>query len=183
MQSLMQSVKSWFSGPDALSISVAHIYIDAVEHARAPVWFSEAQVPDTLDGRFEAIIVQLFLLMKALKNTSLHEETRKRFEQRLLEHFVADMDRNLREVGVSDTGMHRRMKHVAEALFGRLKAYHAAWDVSAEAAQQALAKNLYGEAAATLSEQAKSALYENVLLSENYWQAHAPKILETLASV
>ncbi len=182
MQSLLQSVKSWFSGPDAQTLLVADIYVQAVERARAPEWYGAAAVPDTLEGRFEVIIVQLFLLMEVLKKTSLDLGQRQTFEQRLLEHFIADMDRNLREVGVSDTGMHRRMKHVAEALFGRLKAYHAAWEISEAESQLALAKNLYGEAALKVSMDAKTALWSHVQTSARQWQDEATTLLSKISN-
>jgi cytochrome b pre-mRNA-processing protein 3 len=95
-------------------------------------------VPDTLDGRFELIVLHLFLLQQRLR-TEAPELARA-----LSEVFFRDMDRSLREIGVSDTGVPRRIKAMAKAYHGRLQAY-ATQD--ADALRAALARNLYGTVA------------------------------------
>lgn len=143
MQTLIQSVKTWFAVGSPARREVAEIYTQAVERGRQPAWYADAGVPDTLDGRFEVIIVELFLLMRALKSAALHTEQRQHFEQVLLEQFVADMDRNLREIGVADMGMHYKMKHISNALYGRLRAYHHAWE-ERDDREDALRRNVFG---------------------------------------
>ena len=60
----------------------------------------------------------------------------------MIELMFDDMDRNLREMGVSDTGMHRRMKQITEAFYGRLTRYGAAWH-DTPLLTEALRQNVY----------------------------------------
>jgi len=62
----------------------------------------------------------------------------------LSEAFFSDMDRSLREMGASDTGVGIRVKKMAQAFYGRLKAYKEA--IQDEAALiLALGRNAYRE--------------------------------------
>ena len=162
-------------------------YIALVAQARNPFFYTTLGVPDTLDGRFEMIVLHLFLLEHRLvageesrvesresgesnhtPNTSVRSlpwraasdsEARgsgsgggtppaapaaaKAFGQFLSEVFFSDMDRSLREIGVSDTGVSHRIKKMGKAYHGRLQAYAAGLQ-SREAMRGALARNLYG---------------------------------------
>jgi len=112
-----------------------------VERARAPFLYRECEVADTLDGRFDAIILHLWLIMQRLKTET--GEDALRFQQVLQEAFFADMDRSIRELGSTDTGVGKRIKNMAQAFFGRLQAYDQAPDD--EGLRQALIRNLYRE--------------------------------------
>ena len=115
-------------------------YIALVNQARHPFFYESLGVPDTLDGRFELIILHLFLLQHRLLTAGDD------FSRELSELFFADMDRSLREIGVADTGVRYRIKAMAKAYHGRLQAYSAA-SSDAELLCPALARNLYGTVA------------------------------------
>ena len=140
-------------------------YIALVERARNPFFYDSLSVPDTLDGRFELILLHLFLLQQRLMQTStdqkasrasepsaseaarqvdqpINPEQTKEFSRQLSVLFFADMDRSLRQMGVADTGVRYRIKAMAKAYHGRLQAYTAAQD--SEQLCTALARNLYG---------------------------------------
>ena len=112
-------------------------YIALVAHARNPFFYETLAVPDTLDGRFELIVLHLFLLQARL----LGED--EDFSRYLAEFFFSDMDRSLREIGVSDTGVRYRIKAMAKAYHGRLQAYMLAQKNPAQLLP-ALSRNLYG---------------------------------------
>lgn len=112
-------------------------YIALVAAARHPFFYEKLGVPDTLDGRFEMIVLHLFLLQYRLAGDAPE------FARGLSEIFIADMDRSLREIGVSDTGVSKRMKAMGRAYHGRLQAYSALGN-DREALLAALARNLYG---------------------------------------
>jgi len=123
------------------------LYGAIVEQARAPGFFSSWHVPDSLDGRFETLTLHVFLLVRRLKSES--SEAAADLSRALLEAFVADMDRSLREMGAADLGVGRRVKAMAAGLYGRIKAYETALEDTGDAAlEAALRRNLYG----TLSE-------------------------------
>jgi cytochrome b pre-mRNA-processing protein 3 len=100
-------------------------------------------VPDSLDGRFETLALHVFLVAYRLKSAS--SAVAPSLSRALLETFVTDMDRSLREMGVTDLGVGRRVKAMTEGLYGRIKAYEAALAESDDAALgAALRRNLYG---------------------------------------
>lgn len=142
------------------------LYLRIVEKARDERFYTRFGVPDTLDGRFEMILLHLFLVLHRLKKAP---ET-KAFRQQLMEAFMEDMDRSVRELGVSDTGVGKRVKKMAAAMYGRIAAYDMALD-DKEALQAALQRNLYGTVAqevelSTLEAMADYLMQEHRLLLE-----------------
>ncbi|HEY4125526.1 MAG TPA: ubiquinol-cytochrome C chaperone family protein [Rhizomicrobium sp.] len=108
-----------------------------IGRARAPEFFERFGVPDTLDGRFDLVALHAWLTLARLREEpALHE-----ISQRLTNALFAAFDEGLRELGISDQGMGRRMKKIADAFYGRCKAYDEAGDEAAMA--QALSRNLY----------------------------------------
>lgn len=119
--------------------AVEATYIALVAAARNPFFYESLKVPDSIDGRFELIVLHLFLLQDRL----LGEPA---FAQFLSEAFFNDLDANLREMGVADTGVSHRIKRMGKAYHGRLQVYAAALN-DPEAMRAALARNLYGTVA------------------------------------
>lgn len=129
----------------------AHLlYVALVEQSRNPFFYASSGVPDTLDGRFELILLHMFLVLHRLKAShgGTFDEKESGFEQRLIEVFVEDMDRSLREIGVGDLGVGRRVKVMANAFYGRMQSYENALGETA-ALHEALRRNLYGTTQAT----------------------------------
>lgn len=123
-------------------------YIALVAAARNPFFFTDLKVPDTLDGRFDLIVLHLFLLQHriVMGESPGHAATQaeqEAFCQFLGEAFVNDLDANLREMGVADTGVGKRIKVMGKSYHGRLQAYTAALE-NDETLRHALARNLYG---------------------------------------
>lgn len=147
MATLWQSVKQWLGLKPAEEISVADmLYLRAVAQARQPEWYVQGGVPDTLDGRFEMVLLHLFALQERLER-SQSKAFALAVQRALSESFFRDMDRSLRELGVADTGIGRRIKNMAEAYFGRMQAYRTARSTPMlEGWTAALAKNVYGSA-------------------------------------
>ncbi len=117
-------------------------YIALVKASRNPFFYTALAVPDTIDGRFDLIVLHLFLLQHRLVNEPEHAA----FAQFVSEVFFKDMDNSLRELGVADTGVSKRIKKMGKAYHGRLQAY-AAGLADAESMRAALARNLYGTVA------------------------------------
>jgi len=98
------------------------LYAQVVAQARNPVFYSQWQVEDTVDGRFDVIILHLFLVLSRLERDRADAQV-EQLSRHLSEVFFADMDRSLREMGVTDTGVSVRIKKMAQAYYGRMKAY------------------------------------------------------------
>lgn len=118
---------TFLGGKDsALSEPVRGLYRAAVTAARAPVFYTAHGVPDTPDGRFDMVALHVFLTLRRLKRDG--GTTAMALAQALTDLMFADMDRNLRELGVGDLGVGRQVKALAAAFRGRAAAYDAALD-------------------------------------------------------
>ena len=122
------------------------LYAALVAQARRPEFYRACGVPDTLDGRFELIALHAFLILRRLKQE--HDRTAG-LAQNLFDTFFLDMDRSLRELGVGDLGVGRRVRAMAEGLYGRIAAYEAGLADGAEELAAALERNLFGTIAAS----------------------------------
>lgn len=131
-------LRSWFM--PAPPPHARDTYIALVAHARNPFFYTTLAVPDTLDGRFEVIVLHLFLLQWRLRDAD------PAFARALSEAFFNDMDASLRELGIADTGVSHRIKAMGKAYHGRLQAYTAGL-TDGVALRAALARNLYGTVA------------------------------------
>ncbi|HZK89754.1 MAG TPA: ubiquinol-cytochrome C chaperone family protein [Stellaceae bacterium] len=126
--------------------AAAAAYRSVVEQARRPDFFVALGVPDTLDGRFELISLHAFLYLRRLKGEAPPAPA---LAQRFFDTMFADFDRSLREIGTGDLSVGRQVKRMAEAFYGRVRAYEAGLDGDEAELSAALARNLYGTAAAT----------------------------------
>jgi cytochrome b pre-mRNA-processing protein 3 len=125
-----------FSG-SARRREAQELYIALVRQSRNPFLYTECAAPDTLDGRFDLIVLHVFLFLRLP-----HKPEDRIMRRLLLESLFDDMDRSLREMGVGDMGISRRIKSMSKAAFGRLKAYGDASDTDA-ALRDALIRNVY----------------------------------------
>ena len=125
--------------------TIQGLYGAIVAQARLPSFYLRYGVPDTVDGRFDLIVLHLFLVVERLGQG---EGTEARLAQPLIEAFCRDLDDNMRGMGVSDLAVPRRMRGYMEAYYGRTTAYRAALASGGTlACAQALARNVFGDAA------------------------------------
>lgn len=119
------------------------LYVALSEAARNPFFYETAQVPDSIDGRFDMHVVHVFMALERLKREAESEELRRA----LLECFFSSLDRSLREMGVGDLGVGKRIRKMADACHGRITRYTADW-ADTQRRRQALIDNVYrGDAA------------------------------------
>ena len=112
------------------------LYDDVVTRSREPVFFRDFAVSDTIDGRFDMVVLHAWLALSALKAAGFQEEA-----QGLTDAIFIGFDEAMREQGAGDMGLGRKMKAFADAFFGRITAYEEAQDEAAMAS--ALARNLW----------------------------------------
>jgi cytochrome b pre-mRNA-processing protein 3 len=118
-----------------------------VSAARAPYYFAELGVPDTLDGRFDLVGLFAALVIRRLRQADAGRAGPV-LAQAVFDAMFADMDFNLRELGVGDLSVAKRMRAMWEAFHGRALAYQAPLDARDEAAlAEALARNVWRGAA------------------------------------
>jgi cytochrome b pre-mRNA-processing protein 3 len=113
------------------------LYLAIVAAARQPEFYAELGVPDTVDGRFDLIVAHLYLVLGRLKSAAPVAA------QELTDFFFVDMDRSLREMGVGDLGVAKRVRQMAEAFYGRVQAYDAGFAQGEAALIEAVQRNIY----------------------------------------
>src|SRR6266478_4351050 len=123
--------------------TIEAIYGMIVTQAREPLFYRDLGVPDTVNGRFDLLVLHLWMVLRRL--TSM-EGGGAGVSQALFDRFCADLDANLREMGVGDLAVPKRMQAFGEAFYGRAAAYDLAVDLAqtdgAEPLAQALCKNI-----------------------------------------
>lgn len=125
---------------------IAHdLYLAVINQARLPAFYMEYGVPDTLDGRFDLIVLHAALVMRRLRGIGDGDAAEaKEVAQALFDLMFADMDQNLREIGVTDTSVGKRVKQMVRAFYGRATAYEEALNAGGAGLGEALRRNLYG---------------------------------------
>jgi cytochrome b pre-mRNA-processing protein 3 len=132
------------------------LYTIAVATARDPVWYGRLGVPDTLDGRFDMISLFTFLVVDRARSDP--DPRGPALAQAVFDAMFADMDHNLREMGVGDLSVGKKVKVMWEAFNGRAQVYAAAVESPDPGAlPEALGRNVWRaeappEAAALLAE-------------------------------
>ena len=141
----------------ARSDTISTLYGTIVAQARLPCLYREYGVPDTVNGRFDLLVLHLALV---LDRTADEPELRE-LGQALFDHFCTDMDSNLREMGIGDLSVPRHMQRVGEAFYGRAQAYRAGL-VRGDQQRllvEALERNIYGQEAANRAAAPRLAAY------------------------
>jgi len=132
---------------DPQAASIAALYGAIVAQARHPGFYLEYGVPDTPEGRFDMIVLHLALVCRRLGRAQRSDQAAARVvSQAVFDMFCRDMDHNLRELGVSDLGVPKKMQKLGEAFYGRLDAYDRALaEAGEDALAAALRRNVLGE--------------------------------------
>ncbi|MBA5776287.1 ubiquinol-cytochrome C chaperone [Stappia sp. F7233] len=124
--------------------AVREIYAAIVAQARQPHFYARLRVPDTVDGRYELIMLHAILLFYRLRRES---EEASGFGQAVFDLFFQDMDRSLREMGISDTRVPKKITRMAEMFYGRASVYADALDGGDhDALVMAVDRNFFPEA-------------------------------------
>src|SRR5512135_239165 len=110
--------------PDTIST----LYGTIVAQARLPVFYRDYAVPDTVNGRFDLIVLHLVLAFDRLTQ----DPVLPRLGQGVFDRFCQDMDHNLREMGIGDLKVPKEMRRIGEAFYGRAQAYRAALAATAD---------------------------------------------------
>jgi cytochrome b pre-mRNA-processing protein 3 len=146
---------------NAQATTISTLYGMIVAQARLPSFYRDYAVADTVNGRFDLIVLHLALVLDRL----VQEDATQSLGQGLFDRFFQDMDDNLREIGITDLKVPKEMRRMGEAFYGRAQAYRSTLSASDDGALvAALERNIYaGErtaAAARLAAYMREALRE-----------------------
>jgi cytochrome b pre-mRNA-processing protein 3 len=130
-----------FRKPPVAPDAVHEIYRSIVAQSRQVRFYADWGVADTVTGRFDMVSLHLALYLRRLKN----EPTARPFTQALVELFFKDMDRSIRELGVTDLGVPKKVKTMGNLFYGLVDVLDPALDSGVPANVEAvLARNVYG---------------------------------------
>jgi cytochrome b pre-mRNA-processing protein 3 len=139
-------------GPDTIST----LYGMIVAQARLPCFYRDYAVADTVNGRFDLIVLHLALVLDRLAKNPAWQSV----GQGIFDRFCLDMDHNLREMGVGDLKVPKQMRQLGEAFYGRSQAYCTAWAATDDALLvAAVERNIYGGTPAAAAAAPRLAAY------------------------
>jgi cytochrome b pre-mRNA-processing protein 3 len=153
--------------------SIDDLYGAIVAQARRPAFYSRYGVPDTVEGRFDLIVLHLVLVLAGIgpaggpagQDAGPDRGDTRDIGQGLFDAFCRDLDGNLREMGVGDLTVPKKMRGFAEAFYGRQAAYLAALAApDRRELENALARNIFG-ATETADGPARLAAYVRTALA------------------
>ena len=144
-----------------------NLYSEIVRQARQLEFYQTLGVPDTTNGRFDLIALHAFIVMKRLKSIGEIGET---LSQSLFDCMFSDIDTNLREMGLGDISVGKKVKGLASAYYGRVKAYEDGLLRVDKSLEAAFERNLYLDSRPTAKQLAAMVNYfrEQVEASENW---------------
>lgn len=114
------------------------IYGMIVTQAREPLFYRDLGVPDTVNGRFDLLLLHMWMMMRHLRTIEGGAE----ITQAVFDRFCADMDANLREMAVGDLTVPKKMRSLGEAFYGRVAAYDRALVDGTDALAKAIDRNI-----------------------------------------
>jgi len=135
---------------DPVAGTIDALYGAIVAQARRPAFYTTYAAPDTADGRFDMVVLHLALVCRRLaRETGAEAASARHLSQQVFDMFCADMDHNLREMGVGDLTVPKKMRRIGEAFYGRLEVYDRALAAPGdEELAIALARNVLGASTA-----------------------------------
>lgn len=126
---------------DRIRSQAETLYASLAAQARAPEFYETAGAPDTPEGRFDMLALHIFLAIERLR---LEKPATDRLVRLLQEAFFEHLDTALREMGVGDLSVGRKIRSLAEAFYGRVSAYDRAIASDGGGLEAALARNVLG---------------------------------------
>jgi cytochrome b pre-mRNA-processing protein 3 len=145
-----------------------------VAQARLPEFFIHGGIPDTTEGRFELLLLHLFILLHAVRQQPQAEA----FGQAVFDAAFDYLDWNLREIGVGDMTVGKKIKRMAEIFYGRIKQYREALETDEAALMQVIGTTLY-PATHTADAAAAQALANYIARAVTDVGTHAATVITT----
>ncbi|WP_176705677.1 ubiquinol-cytochrome C chaperone family protein [Rhizobium grahamii] len=133
-----------FSKKNSNQAIVDRQYQALTSAARMPELYERLNVPDTVMGRFEMLSAVMILFFRRTRASGTSGQE---IAQEIVDAFFQDIDYSIRELGIGDNSVPKRMKKLAGMFYGRLEAYAQAMDSrDAEGLATALGRNIHPKA-------------------------------------
>ena len=136
---LSEKAEKWARPADDTATS---FYAAVAEASRNPDFYDAHGVDDSIDGRFDVLVLHAVLVVRRL--AAIADGAGEAASQGLLDTMFADLDLSLHEMGVGENKVGRKVKTMATAWLGRMKAYGDGLDRGERSGlAKALGRNLY----------------------------------------
>ncbi|MDP3174852.1 MAG: ubiquinol-cytochrome C chaperone family protein [Phenylobacterium sp.] len=134
-----------FFRPRSATAAGRALYAAAVARSRNPALYGALAAPDTVEGRFEIYTLHVVLLLDRLRGQGAAAAD---VSQALFDTYVKALDHALREMGVGDLSVGKKMRRLGEAFYGRVKSYAVAFESlpDVEPLRALLVRTVYAEA-------------------------------------
>ena len=109
--------------PSAPRLAGQNLYEVAIRQARQPAFYTDLKAPDTVEGRFELYTLHVVLLLHRLRGHSAQTDL---VAQALFDTYLQALDHALREMGVGDLSVGKKMRKLGSAFYGRAKSFEEA---------------------------------------------------------
>ena len=150
-----------FLKPHDKTTSVHEAYLSIVKQARRPELYMTGGAPDNFDGRFDMMALHVHLVLRRLRALGMG---RSDIGQDLFDLFFKDMDQAMREAGVGDMGVGKKVQKMVEAFYGRATAYDEVLDALHDINREDMVSGIYDILSRNLyPDVALSAQHETVL--------------------
>ncbi len=124
--------------------AIERLHAQVAAASRAPFLYTHFEVPDTLQGRFDSLTLHAILLMRRLRALPPPADDA---SQDLVDILFREVDRGLREIGIGDLSIPKKMKVFAKTFYGRAKLFDEALDAGDNVLlADALARNVGAQA-------------------------------------
>ncbi len=120
--------------------TIERLYGAIVAQARQPAFYTDFSIPDTVEGRLELLMLHTFLVCHRLKGEA---DQGRAVSQAVFDAFLDDLDRTMREMGIGDLSVPKKMKKIGQAFYDRTAAYDAALQAPDDVLPQVLARNVF----------------------------------------
>ena len=140
MQKLISRLAAPFAARRRNRCVLEALYAPVMASARHPALYARLGVPDTVEGRYDMVMLHTYLVIDRLRGAG---EAGQALAQDLFDHMFRDMDQALRELGVGDMGIGKRIQKMASQFYGRAEAYDKGLAGSDEELEDAVARNAY----------------------------------------
>lgn len=131
--------------PRPTQVAGQELYARVVAQSRTPALYADLGAPDTPEGRFEVYSLHTYLLLERLKGQGAQAADT---AQVLFDTYLSGLDHGLRELGVGDLSVGKRMRKLGEAFYGRVHSFEAALAALPDrgALEDVLARTVYAKA-------------------------------------
>ena len=120
---------------------IGHLYQMIIGQSRSVEIYQAFSIPDTIDGRYEVLVLHTWLILQRLRNSS--NQQAKKISQGIFDSLITDFDLSLKEIGVGDKKLGKQVRFMVKGAYGRFHAYDQSWS-HPSLFLEALTRNFFG---------------------------------------